>query len=146
MRVPQMRNKSLVVIAGIVIGMSGMAYAESVSVSPTQLSVARGSQHTLLTVRAEGAARSVVQIRAFKWKAGRPPSELQRQDSVVVSPPISRLSPRQELTVRIIRKSKQPVHGRECYRILVDRLPDRVRGKPAVALQIRHSIPLCFEG
>ncbi|MCG6903219.1 MAG: fimbria/pilus periplasmic chaperone [Rhodobacter sp.] len=122
------------------------AAAESISVSPTRLSVPAGGQQSVLTVKAAGAQQSVVQVRVMKWNENRPASELRQTRDVVVSPPISRLSPRQELTVRIVRTSRKAVRGRECYRVLVDRLPSGPETRQAVALRIRHSVPLCFTG
>lgn len=122
------------------------AAAESISVAPTRLTVAGGGQQSMLTVTADGARQSVVQVRVFKWKENRPAHELRPTKDVVVSPPISRLSPRQELTVRVVRTKRKPVRGRECYRVLVDRLPNRLEADQMVALRIRHSVPLCFTG
>ena len=120
------------------------AAADSISVSPTNLAVPRGSQQTVLTVRAQGSAQSVIQVRAFRWDPSRPPSEFHEQTRVVVSPPISRLNARQELTVRIVRVDSAPVQEKECYRILVDRLPDSSENAQTITLRIRHSVPLCF--
>ena len=62
---------------------SVQAVAESVSVSPTNLSVPSGAQQAVLTVKAIGASQSIVQIRVFRWNSSRPPSELFDQTSVV---------------------------------------------------------------
>ena len=123
---------------------SVQAVAESVSVSPTNLSVPSGAQQAVLTVKAIGASQSVVQIRVFRWNSSRPPSELFDQTSVVSSPPISRLKAGQELTVRLVRVVGVPVQEKECYRVIVDRIPNSPGGSKAITLRIRHSVPLCF--
>lgn len=122
------------------------ASADSVSVSPTRIAVPPGGAQTAMTVRAAGARQSLVQVRVFAWDERRPAYRLSRTRDVVVSPPMARLSPRQELTVRIVRTARKPVRGRECYRVLVDRLPSESDNDQAVALRIRHSVPLCFTG
>ncbi len=121
-------------------------HAESISVAPTRLTVAGGGKQSTLTVKAGGARQSVVQVRVFKWKENRPANELRPTKDVVVSPPISRLGPRQELTVRVVRTARKAVRGRECYRVLVDRLPNGPDSDQMIALRIRHSVPLCFTG
>lgn len=123
--------------------MPAFASAASISVAPTRMETA--DQHTTLTVKAEGAKSSVVQIRVFAWDENKPASQLKPTKDVVVSPPMSKLKPRQELTVRAVRVSKNPLRKRECYRVLVDRIPtDPPKGSQKLALRLRHSVPLCF--
>ncbi len=117
--------------------------AESVAVSPTRLEVPHKGKQTTLTVKAGGRQASVVQLRVVKWD-GRDPDHIAPTRDVVVSPPMARLRPREELTVRILRTKKRAVRGKECYRVLVDRLPGKEQSGQAVKLQVRHSVPLCF--
>ena len=64
---------------------------------------------------------------------------------VVASPPVLRLAPDQETTIRLVRTKKgAPQRGRECYRVLVDQLPGSRKDGSVVKFTIRHSIPLCF--
>ena len=123
---------------------SGQAWAEAVSVSPTNLVVPSGAQQTILTVKATGASQSVVQIRAFRWNPNSPPNELFDQTSVVASPPISRLKAGQELTVRLVRTAGVPVQDQECYRVIVDRIPNSTEVSKSITLRVQHSVPLCF--
>lgn len=139
-------NSKLVWAAVASLGLATATYAESISVSPTKLSVPNGGSQTTLTVAAGGSRQSVVQVRVMSWNPRHPPDRLGNTRDVVVSPPISKLTPNQELTVRIVRTKRRPVRGQECYRVLVDRLPNAVANEQAVALRIRHSIPLCFTG
>ena len=78
------------------------------------------------------------------WTEGKDPTRLRPTRAVVISPPVAKLRARQELTVRIVRTKKAPVRRSECYRVLVDRLPDRRKPGQAVTLHVRHSLPLCF--
>lgn len=121
------------------------AAADSVSISPTRVMIPPGVNQGSLTVTASGARRSFVQVRIMSWREGRPANELRPTRSVVVSPPISKLRPRQELTVRVVRTARKPARRRECYRVLVDRLPEPAKARE-IALRVRHSVPLCFEG
>lgn len=128
----------------LAIGLGAPVAAESISVSPTKLAVPGGGQQTTLTVTAAGDRQSVVQVRVMAWNPRHAPDKLKPTRDVVVSPPISQLAPRQELTVRIVRTRNRPVRGQECYRVLVDRLPSGPVNDQAIALRIRHSVPLCF--
>lgn len=121
-----------------------LALADSVSVSPTRLAVPHKGQQTTLTVKAGGRQLSVVQLRVVAWNPRHGPDRVSATRDVVVSPPIAKLRPRQELTVRVVRTKRRPVRGQECYRVLVDRLPGREQSGKAVKLQVRHSVPLCF--
>jgi len=118
--------------------------ADSVAVSPTRITVPTKANQTTLTVKAGGREASVVQLRVVAWKPGQDPRQVKPTRDVVVSPPIAKLRPRQELTVRVLRTKKRAVRGQECYRVLVDRLPGREQAGQAVKLQVRHSVPLCF--
>lgn len=130
--------------ASLALAFATSAGAESVSVSPTSLLVPPGGRQTTMTVRAEGAGRSTLQVRVYGWDERTPANQLHETRDVVVSPPITELGARQELTVRIVRAARSPVRGRECYRVLVDRLPDGAPSQQLIALRIRHSVPLCF--
>lgn len=120
------------------------ATADSLTVSPTRLAVPSRGKQTSLTVKAGGKYLSVLQVRVMKWNERDDPAKLKPTRDVVISPPVAKLRPGQELTVRIVRVKKRAVRNRECYRVLVDRLPGREQSKKAVKLQVRHSVPLCF--
>ncbi|GGA16742.1 fimbrial biogenesis chaperone [Neptunicoccus cionae] len=137
--------KSNLILAGAFAALlPGIVAAQSLSVSPTKLEVANGARQTTLTVKANSRGSSVLQMRVMAWKEGSDPSRLKATRDVVISPPAAKLRPRQELTVRIVRTKKRAVRKRECYRVLVDRLPDRKAKGQVVKLQVRHSLPLCF--
>ncbi|WP_243612914.1 fimbrial biogenesis chaperone [Shimia aestuarii] len=120
--------------------------AESVSVSPTRLMLPPGAKQAALTVSAKQLERRAsVQVRVMSWKYGTPADRLSKTRDVVASPPITKLKPRQELTVRVVRVAKKPVRGRECYRVLVDTLHPKAEDQ-LVNLRVRHSVPLCFTG
>lgn len=120
------------------------AMANNLSISPTKLEIGSGGNATAVTVKAQGAGRSTVQIRVFEWQEGTTPSRIKPTRDVVVSPQITQISNRQELTVRVVRINQRPLRRRTCYRVLVDKLPKPTGQRQEIALRIRHSIPLCF--
>jgi len=83
----------------------------------------------------------VLQMRVLKWRKGADPAKAKRTCGVVASPPVARL----ELTVRLVPVKKRELRRRECYRVLVDRLPGKEQSGRAVKLQVRHSVPMCFD-
>lgn len=127
---------SIAMMAGVA------AQADTLSVAPTKLEARQGAKATQLTIKASGAARSTVQLRVFAWREGTAPNQLSRTNAVAISPQIAQLSSRQELTARIVHRGTP--RRRECFRVLVDRLPDPNAQAREINLRIRHSIPLCF--
>ena len=137
-------------LSGVVVALcatlSGAVSAQTLSISPTKLDVKAPSAETTLVVKASGKEVSVVQVRVMAWKEGTAPDKLKPTRDVVVSPPTTKLRPGEEVTMRVVRVKKRAVRGRECYRVLVDRLPGVPKADEAVQLQVRHSLPLCFSG
>lgn len=144
-----MSSKSLLKTIGLSLMLAlpavAPAFGDSLAVSPTRLTVPAPAQATSMTIKAEGKAGSVVQIRVMSWKKGSDPNVLKATKAVQVSPPAAKLGARQELTLRIVRTAKKAVRGSECYRVLIDRLPAKSNDGQAVKLQVRQSVPLCFE-
>lgn len=137
------RPAAIMACLGTLIAAAPVA-AQGVSVAPTRLEVPGGAEQTTIAVRAASKAGAVVQLRVFAWTEGTPADRLTPTRAVAVSPPMAQLGPRQELTARIVRLAGSPPRGRECYRVLVDRLPDASRNAGQINLRIRHSVPLCF--
>ncbi|WP_252945117.1 molecular chaperone [Oceanicola sp. 502str15] len=130
-------------MAGMLSAGGSGAIAQSLTVSPTKLE-APGAQQTTVTVKADGRGTSIVQLRVVAWREGTDPNKVKPTRNVVISPPVVKLKPRQELTARVVRTKKRKVRGRECYRVLIDRLPGIEQNDQAIKLQVRHSVPLCF--
>lgn len=122
------------------------AQADSISVSPTKIEVPGYQKSTTMKVKASGGDGSVVQVRIFGWDESRPVTELTRTNDVIVSPPMTRLAPRQEMTLRILKTTDTVPKRRECYRVLIDLLPNRPRRPGEVSVLIRHAVPVCFDG
>lgn len=96
-----------------------------------------------LTLRATGEL-TLGQIRVLRTDDKATPESMQPTFDVVASPPALKLRPGQEITVRLVRKTNKPVRGKECYRVLVDQIPQKKPGSATIGFVIRQSIPLCF--
>jgi fimbrial chaperone protein len=80
----------------------------------------------------------------LRWRNENGRNDLERTREVTASPPSMRMETGQEMTIRLVRRSKAPVVGQECYRVLVDKLPNVKAVGQKVAFTVRHSVPLCF--
>ncbi|MEY4695792.1 MAG: hypothetical protein RIT14_220 [Pseudomonadota bacterium] len=124
---------------------TGSVAAATLSVSPTSITVAAPQQTGLLTLRAGGPDMTVGQIRVMAMDKRGDQEILSPTKDVIASPPAMRLQPDQEITVRLVRRTSRAIKGgRECYRVLVDQLPQKKPGSGTVGFVIRQSIPLCF--
>ncbi|MFU1477577.1 molecular chaperone [Roseovarius sp. C7] len=135
--------KGLVMASALIVAPVA-AGAESIAVSPTNIAVPKSGKQTTVTVKAGGRQSSVVQLRVVSWTPGQDPNRVRATRDVVISPPMAKLRPRQELTARVVRTKRKPVRGQECYRVLIDRLPGKEQSGQDVKLRVRHSVPLCF--
>ena len=136
---------ALTIFAAGVCTCPNMAGATQLRVEPVLLELNEPAATGTLTLRNDGDAEVAVQTRVFRWSQSAGRESLDPTTDVVASPPMVRLAPHADYTVRIVRTSKQPVHGEESYRVIVDQLPD-VGSRPAntVAILIRQSIPVFF--
>jgi len=124
--------------------LAGAAFGNDFTVSPTSIKVAPGNQVTTLTVKAGGPGTTQGQVRVMRWLRDGGAGKLVATRDVVASPPALRMAPNQELTIRLVRTSKTPIKGEECYRVLVDQLPGANQDGQTVKFTVRHSVPLCF--
>lgn len=121
------------------------AGAASLSVSPTLIDQAAPGKTASVTVQTPGRDPLRVQIRLFRWSQVDGKDRLEPTRDVVASPPMLKVAPGTDYTVRIVRMAKHPVAGEESYRLLIDQLPDpKDRKANQVNLVIRHSIPVFF--
>lgn len=86
------------------------------------------------------------QVRVMRWHNENGRNDLELTRDVTASPPSMRMKGSQEITIRLVRKSKKPVRGEECYRVLIDKLPKPAGDEPQIAFTVRQSVPLCFGG
>jgi P pilus assembly chaperone PapD len=76
-----------------------------------------------LTLRNDEDTEVTVQTRVLRWSQNAGKETLEPTPDVVASPPAVTLAPGADYVVRVVRVSKQPVHGEESYRVIVDQLP-----------------------
>jgi fimbrial chaperone protein len=120
------------------------AFGGDFMVSPTSLQVAADVRSATVTVKVSGPGESLGQVRVMRWLRDDGEGKLVATRDVVASPPALRMKPNQEITIRLVRTAKTPVRGQECYRILIDQLPNRSPNRLSLSFAIRLSVPLCF--
>ncbi|WP_162914486.1 fimbrial biogenesis chaperone [Taklimakanibacter lacteus] len=121
------------------------ADAASISVSPILIDRAASGNTAAVTLQTPGSEPVRVQLRVFRWTQVDGKDQLEPTRDVVASPPMLRIAPGTDYTVRVVRLLKRPAAGEESYRLLIDQLPEpRARKANQVNLVIRHSIPVFF--
>jgi fimbrial chaperone protein len=121
------------------------SWAASLQVSPVLVEVAAPGAATTLKLRNEGTTPLNAQIRVFRWSQVNGEDRLEPTNDVVASPPLTKLAPKVDYTVRLVRVNKTPVAKEETYRLFIDELPDAANQRNrAVNLLLRYSIPVFF--
>lgn len=122
-----------------------IAGAEGLRVAPVSLDIVAPAAAAALSVQNLGRRPTTVQARVFRWVQRNGVERLEATGDVVVSPPITRVPPGGQLTIRVIRTSKAAARAEEAYRILVDEVPDRAQAQVGtVAFVARLRIPVFF--
>lgn len=135
--------RQLLFLATVFLAVCGAANAAHLSVSPVLVDLEAPVQASVLNLSNDGDTPITVQTRVFHWVQSAGTEELLETQSVVVSPPIVTLAPRQTYTVRLVRVSKEAIAGEESYRVLIDELPDLSRPQAnGVSVLVRQSIPV----
>jgi fimbrial chaperone protein len=125
--------------------MCDLSWAASLQVAPVMIEVAAPGAATTLKLRNEGTTPLNAQIRVFRWTQVNGEDKLEPTNDVVASPPLAKLAPKVDYTVRLVRVNKTPVAKEETYRLFVDELPDAANQRNrAVNLLLRYSIPVFF--
>lgn len=121
------------------------ADAASISVSPILIDRAASGNTAAVTLQTPGSEPVRIQLRVFRWTQVDGKDQLEPTRDVVASPPMLKIAPGTDYTVRVVRLLKRPAAGEESYRLLIDQLPEpKDRKANQVNLVIRHSIPVFF--
>ena len=119
------------------------ASAAALQVSPIRLDLGADKPAAALTLRNEGAVPLNAQVRVFAWTQSPDEDRLERTTLIVASPPIVRIAPNAEQTVRILRVADTPLAREETYRLLIDEIPNAQTPETnGVRMQLRYSVPV----
>lgn len=117
------------------------AYATSLQVSPTSITLTPARNADALWLSNTGTAPVNVQLRVFRWTQAGGIESLDATEDLIASPPMQTIAAGARQLVRLIRPDRSPVAGETTYRVLVDELPS---GNPRQGLQLvlRYSVPV----
>lgn len=119
--------------------------AGTLQVAPIGLELLAPTSAGTLKLENKGTKAIEVQLRVFRWSQVDGQERLEPTTDVVVSPPILSVAPQSDVTVRVVRPSKQEIVGEEGYRVLVDELPDpTTRKNGIISIVLRQSLPIFF--
>jgi fimbrial chaperone protein len=129
----------------LLLAAASSSMAGSLQVSPVNVEVVAPTLAAVIKARNEGARPLTVQIRIYRWSQDSGRERLEETTDVVASPPMAKIPPASEYTVRIVRVDKRPNKTEESFRLVVDEIPDQSGQRSgAVNLVVRHSIPVFF--
>jgi fimbrial chaperone protein len=128
-----------------------MASAQAaLRVQPLSVEVASPSQASSITLQNNGSETISLQLRVFEWSQVDGQDRLVPTNEVVASPPVARIAPGSNYTIRIARTVGAAAPGaEEAYRLWVDELPpaalERTEGG-TVDVRLRFDLPVFFRG
>ncbi len=121
---------------------SGPAAAGAFEIAPTTIDLAPGADRAVFYITNHGAQPIVVQIQGFDWRQTDKDEQLDRSDTLAVSPPMVRLVPERRQTVRLaIGPGARPAE--RSFRLVVSELPDPQTSAPqGVRVLLQLSVPI----
>ena len=123
---------------------STLGHAAALRVAPIIVDVAKGATSTI-ELQNLAQSEAAVQVRIFRWQQKDGRNQLVPTRDVVASPPFTKIRPGRRNVIRIVRLSKRPVVGEESYRVLIDEIPKRQKGRAMkVGIALRYSLPVFF--
>ncbi|HEU4649896.1 MAG TPA: molecular chaperone [Croceibacterium sp.] len=139
----------LAATAALLIPATASAQA-ALRVQPLSVEVDSPSQASSLTLQNNGSETISLQLRVFEWTQEGGQDRLTPTTEVVASPPVARIAPGSNYTIRLARTVGAAAPGtEEAYRLWVDELPpaslERVEGG-TVDVRLRFDLPVFFRG
>lgn len=118
-------------------------WAAGLQVSPTMVTFQGNDTSEVLHLFNRSDSSSTMQIRVFKWTQDKGEDLLDTTDDILASPPVQQVDAGGEQVVRIVRQGAPAGNDEQCYRVLVDELPQAAAIKGAgVNMLLRFSVPL----
>jgi len=143
------RTTILAAVAALL--MPGVAHSQAaMRVQPLTVDVVSPSQASAVTLQNNGKEDLSLQMRVFKWSQVDGRDHLEPTTEVVASPPVARIPPGSNYTIRLARTAGPVAAGQEAsYRLWVDELPPAVLLRDEggqVDVRLRFDLPVFFRG
>ena len=138
-------NRSARALTGIVVGaliVPQLLYAGSLSVSPTTIELPAEGGTAALYVVNHGNQAVMTQVEGFDWRQVDGKDKLIPSQDLQVSPPIARVVPGGQQTIRLqVSPSTDPAE--RTFRLLVSELPDSQAVTPrSIHVLLQFSVPV----
>lgn len=145
-----MRRLAWTAAAAAMFWPAAVAAQAALRVQPVAVDVAAPGLASSVTLQNNGREELSVQLRVFKWSPASGKDAVTPTTEVVASPPVARIAPGSNYTVRLARTAGPVKQGAaESYRLWIDELPpaDLVRTAGGqVAVRLRLDLPVYFRG
>jgi fimbrial chaperone protein len=145
-----MRTAALLAAAAALLAPGIAAAQTALRVEPLMVDVSSPAQASSVTLQNNGASELTLQLRVYEWSQVDGEDRLTPTDEVVASPPIARIAPGSNYTVRIARTVGAAASGTEkAYRLWLDELPPETAlrdGGGEVGIRLRFDLPVFFHG
>ncbi|MGC5702029.1 molecular chaperone [Pseudomonas sp. NFXW11] len=149
-----LRVASVLIVAGLLSGVSGAQAASSVLIWPIDPVLEADQQASALWLENRGSETANLQIRVFAWSQSSFDDQYQNQRDVIGSPPVAKIEPGQKQLVRLTRTREIPPGQELAYRIIIDEIPSakpivpqgEAKSAAAIRFQMRYSVPLFAYG
>lgn len=119
-------------------------------VQPLSVEVSSPSQASSITLQNNGNETISLQMRVFEWTQEGGQDRLVPTTEVVASPPVARIAPGSNYTIRLARTVGAAAPGtEEAYRLWVDELPPASLARSEggrVDVRLRFDLPVFFRG
>ena len=145
-----MRLAAILAVAAAMLTPAAAHAQAALRVQPLSVEVESPSQASSITLQNNGNEVLSLQLRVFAWTQVNGEDRLVPTTDVVASPPVARIAPGSNYTVRIARTVGAAAPGTEAsYRLWVDELPPaslaRTEGG-TVDVRLRFDLPVFFRG
>ncbi len=137
--------------AGMTLGLGGLdggsARAGSLEIAPTTIDLPAGNGKAVFYVTNRGSEPVVVQIEGFDWHQTDTADQLERSETLALSPPMTRLLPEQRQTIRLSIKRSGLAKEERSFRLIVSELPDpQASPETGVTMLLQLSVPIFAAG
>jgi fimbrial chaperone protein len=130
--------------AALLLWPSALPFAASFTVVPTRIVLDGDRRSGSLTVRNDGSEPVLVQVETEKWLEAVPAIRTEPTRELMAVPPVFRLAPGSEQTIRVGLRGQPPATGPELtYRLLLSEVPTaESTNRGGVQFALRLSIPV----
>jgi fimbrial chaperone protein len=144
-------RRTTILVAAAAFLMPALAHSQAaMRVQPLTVDVVSPSQASAVTLQNNGEDDLSLQMRVFKWSQIDGRDHLEPTTEVVASPPVARIPPGSNYTIRLARTAGPVAAGQEMsYRLWVDELPPAALLRDEggqVDVRLRFDLPVFFRG